>query len=235
MRFAPNENCYALHPEFPASAAYSAGPKSPGAVACPAAFLKNILAVIFVTARCLLKKANSIMALSLTVDLPAVDSESTQVTPSARSAATSAELYSTSHVMGRFAIINSRKRAIIALVHSVFFLGVAAVQLSLSHAIPFSFRGEKAVAGTVLLSIYLVVATVLLILLRFSRCARERLYFAFCAASAAFGLVRILFGDPVLHANVMRVLLLSCAVIIGAGILCTHSAKAPLAESEMPA
>ena len=125
--------------------------------------------------------------------------------------------------MDRFAIINNRKRAIIALIHSVFFLGVATVQLTISHAAPFSFHGGKAIAGSVLLAIYLIVTTVLLILLRFSRCAKERLYFAFCAASAAFGLVRILLGDPVLHANVLRVLLLSCAVIIGAGILRTHS------------
>jgi hypothetical protein len=135
--------------------------------------------------------------------------------------------------MDRFAIISNRKRAIIALVHSVFFLGVAAVQLTISHAAPFSLRGEKAVAGTILLSIYLIVTTVLLVLLRFSRCATERLYFAFCAASAAFGLVRILLGDPVLHANVLRVLLLSCAVIVGGGILRMHSASATPPEAEL--
>ena len=124
-----------------------------------------------------------------------------------------------------FAIINNRKRAIIALIHSVFFLGVAGVQLAISHAEPFSGR----TAGIVLLVIYVVVTTVLLILLRYSRCTRERLYFAFCAASAAFGLVRILLGDPVLHANVLRVLLLFCAVVIGTGILRTHSAAPVLA------
>lgn len=126
--------------------------------------------------------------------------------------------------MDRFAIINNRKRAIIALIHSVFFLGVAAVQLTISHAVPFSIRGEKVVAGIVLLTIYVIVTTVLLILLRFSSCTREKLYFAFCAASAGFGLVRILLGDPVLHANVLRVLLLFCAVMIGTGILRNHSA-----------
>ena len=125
--------------------------------------------------------------------------------------------------MDRFAIINSRKRAIIALVHSVFFLGVAAVQLAVSHAVPLSVHGERASAGVVLLAIYLIVTTVLLVLLRFSACARERLYFAFCATSAAFGLVRILLGDPVLHANVLRVVLLFCAVMIGTAILRTHS------------
>lgn len=136
--------------------------------------------------------------------------------------------------MDRFAIINNRKRAIIALIHSVFFLGVAAVQLAISHAQPFSVRREKVVAGTVLLIIYVIVTTVLLILLRFSSCTKERLYFGLCAASAAFGLVRILLGDPVLHANVLRVLLLGCAVVIGTGILRTHSTPVTFAgESEM--
>ncbi|MFZ0314022.1 MAG: hypothetical protein WAL85_15045, partial [Candidatus Korobacteraceae bacterium] len=84
----------------------------------------------------------------------------------------------------------------------------------------------KPAAGIILLTIYVIVTTVLLILLRFSRCAKERLYFAFCAASAGFGLVRILMGDPVLHANVLRVLLLFCAVIIGTGILRSHATPA---------
>ena len=134
--------------------------------------------------------------------------------------------------MSRFAIINNRKRAIIALIHSVFFLGVAAVQLAISHATPFSTRGGKVVAGAILLGIYIVVTTVLLVLLRYSRCTRERLYFALCSASAAFGLVRILLGDPVLHANVLRVLLLGAAVIIGTSILRTHSATPIPAEVE---
>ena len=125
--------------------------------------------------------------------------------------------------MDRFAIINNRKRAIIALIHSVFFLGVAGVQLAISHAAPFSLRSEKVAGGIALLTIYIIVTTVLLVLLRFSRCTRERLYFAFCAASAGFGLVRIWRGDPVLHANVLRVLLLFCAVVIGTGILRTHT------------
>jgi len=134
--------------------------------------------------------------------------------------------------MDRFAIINNRKRAIIALIHSVFFLGVAAVQLAISHALPLSLHGERAKAGIFLLAIYLLVTAVLLVLLRFSACAREKLYFAFCAASAVFGLVRIVLGDPVLHANVLRVLLLSCAVVVGSGILRSHSAVALPGEVE---
>jgi hypothetical protein len=134
--------------------------------------------------------------------------------------------------MDRFAIITNRKRAIIALVHSVFFLGVAGVQLAISHAAAFSIHGEKRLGGIILLGIYLVVTTVLLVLLRVSHCAKEKLYFAFCAAGAGFGLVRILLGDPVLHANVLRVLLLGCAVLIGSIILRKHSEDAVAEEIE---
>ena len=42
------------------------------------------------------------------------------------------------------------------------------------------------------------------------------------AASAIFGLVRIVLGDPVLHANWMRVALLTAAAAMGAAILRTH-------------
>jgi len=127
--------------------------------------------------------------------------------------------------MDRFAIITNRKRAIIALVHSAFFLGVAGVQLAISHAAAFPIHGEKKLGGIFLLAIYVIVTTVLLFLLRVSHCAKEKLYFAFCASGAAFGLVRILLGDPVLHASVLRVLLLGCAVLTGTVILRKHSEK----------
>ena len=136
--------------------------------------------------------------------------------------------------MDRFAIINNRKRAIIALIHSVFFLGVAAVQLAISHAVPLDLRGERVTTGIILLAIYLTVTTVLLVLLRFSACTREKLYFALCAGSSAFGLVRIILGDPVLHANILRVLLLSCAVIVGSRILRSHQVLATTPATELP-
>ena len=131
--------------------------------------------------------------------------------------------------MHSFSILNSRKRAIIALVHTVIFLCVAALQTALSHAKAFSLHGDKVVGGIVLLSIYTIVTTVLLLLLRAASHASERLYFALCATSAALGLVRILLGDPVLHAGVLRVLLLSGAVVVGTLILRRHS-KARAAE-----
>jgi hypothetical protein len=132
--------------------------------------------------------------------------------------------------MDRFAIINNRKRAIIALIHSVFFLGVAGVQLAISHALPLSIRGQRATSGLILLAIYVIVTAVLLVLLRFSACKRERLYFALCAGSAGFGLFRIVLGDPVLHANIIRVLLLFLAVLVGTGILRAHSVPAESTE-----
>jgi hypothetical protein len=127
--------------------------------------------------------------------------------------------------MRTFSILNSRKRAIIALVHTVIFLCVAALQTALSHAKAFSLHGDKIVGGIVLLAIYTIVTTVLLILLKMASHASERLYFALCATSAALGLLRILLGDPALHAGVFRVLLLSCAVVVGTAILRTHHAR----------
>ena len=127
--------------------------------------------------------------------------------------------------MHSFSILNSRKRAIIALVHTVIFLCVAALQTALSHAKAFSLHGDKVVGGIVLLAIYTLVTTVLLVLLRVASHASERLYFALCTASAALGLVRIWLGDPALHAGVLRVGLLSGAVVVGTVILRMHQAR----------
>ena len=134
-------------------------------------------------------------------------------------------------IMNSFAIITNRKRAIIALIHSVFFLLVAGAQLALSRATAFSLHGART-GGIVLLAVYTIVTTVLLLLLRASDCAKEKLYFAFCASSAAFGLARILLGDPVLHANWFRVLFLTGAVLTGVMILRTHSDTTGISEVE---
>jgi hypothetical protein len=125
--------------------------------------------------------------------------------------------------MNSFSILNSRKRAIIALIHTVVFLCVAALQTALSHASAFSLHGDKGVGGILLLAIYTIVTTVLLVLLRMASHATERLYFALCATSAAFGFLRVVLGDPALHAGALRVLLLSCATIVGVMILRAHS------------
>jgi hypothetical protein len=130
--------------------------------------------------------------------------------------------------MESFSILNSRKRAIVALVHSIIFLAVAGIQAVVSHAQPLAVHGSKATSGLILLTIYVIVTTVLLMLLKASDCTKEKLYFALCAGSASFGLVRIVMGDQVLHVNVMRVLLLGCAVLVGMLILRTHSLRTQL-------
>ena len=128
--------------------------------------------------------------------------------------------------MESFSILNSRKRAIVALVHSIIFLAVAGIQAAVSHAEPLAIHGSRATSGFTLLAVYVVVTTVLLLLLKASGCSKEKLYFALCAGSASFGLVRIVMGDQVLHVNLMRVLLLGCAVLVGMLILRTHSLRA---------
>ena len=125
--------------------------------------------------------------------------------------------------MSSFTILNSRKRAIIALIHTIVFLCVAALQTALSWASACSLHGNKVVGGIVLPAIYSIVTTVLLALLRRASHATEQLYFALCATSAAFGLLGLLLRDPALHTGVLRVFLLSCATVVGFIILRTHS------------
>ena len=86
--------------------------------------------------------------------------------------------------MESFSILNSRKRAIIALIHTIVFLGVAGIQAAVSHAEPLAIHGSRASSAVILLGIYLVVTTVLLLLLKASDCTKEKVYFALCAGSA---------------------------------------------------
>jgi hypothetical protein len=124
--------------------------------------------------------------------------------------------------MNDFGILNSRKRAIIALIHSFVFLGVAMHGfLAPKHGI---LRGVGGSGDYVLIGIYLVVASILSWMVRISRCARERIYFALCTCSASFGLLRSVFGDVALPiAQYMRVMMLSSAVAVGILILRSFS------------
>ena len=118
--------------------------------------------------------------------------------------------------MNGFAILNSRKRALIALVHSFVFLGVALHGFA-SPKPGVVVHGFAATPDVILITIYVVVASVLAWLVSISGCARERVYFALCASSATFGLLRTIFGDAALPAaQYLRVILLTCAVILGA-------------------
>lgn len=129
-----------------------------------------------------------------------------------------------------FGVLTSRKRALIALIHSVVFLGVAAH----GFAAPKAGLANGAPASDVLLVlIYLVVASILAWLVTISRSLTERIYFALCTGSASFGLLRAVFGDAALPvAQYMRVILLGSAVVLGSCIL--RSYTRPIAESALP-
>ncbi len=120
--------------------------------------------------------------------------------------------------MNGFGILNSRKRALIALIHSVVFLAVAAHGFVSPKA--GIMHGNGKTADFALIGIYLLVSCILAWIIRLSRCLLERLYFALCTTSATFGLLRATLGDPAIPvAQYMRVIMLSSAVGVGFLIL----------------
>lgn len=124
--------------------------------------------------------------------------------------------------MNDFGVLNTRKRALIALIHSFVFLGVA-VHGFLSPKMGI-LRGSGKTGDFVLIGIYMAVASILAWLVSVARCFRERVYFVLCATSATFGLLRTIFGDSALPiAQYMRVIMLGSAVAIGILIIRTFS------------
>jgi hypothetical protein len=80
----------------------------------------------------------------------------------------------------------------------------------------------------VLVGIYLIVASILAWLVGVSRGIRERGYFALCASSATFGLLRTVFGDAAIPAaQYLRVIMLSSAVAVGFLIVRSFSRAVP--------
>jgi hypothetical protein len=133
-----------------------------------------------------------------------------------------------------YAILTNRKRAIIALVHSIVF-GLIALRgiVSASTVDPIWMNDSAGLRSLALLMIYLVVSSVLILLVRVSRGAKEKLYFAFCASSASMGLLRTIVGDQNLPASqYLRVLALLCAVLTGIVILRSHVKIAPVLETD---
>jgi hypothetical protein len=130
--------------------------------------------------------------------------------------------------METYGILNNRKRAIIALVHTFVFLGIAMMGLSSRPKKGLLYPQHAFTAGNIsIFCVYLIVTSVLLTLARYSRCTRERIYFAFCSGSAAVGLLRAIVGDPVAHVGpVARVALLTTAAVVGFGIFAAHSSTA---------
>jgi hypothetical protein len=125
--------------------------------------------------------------------------------------------------MNDFGVLTNRKRALIALIHSFVFLGIALHGFASPKA-GVLLPASGATADFILIGIYLTVASILAWLVSIARCARERVYFALCASSATFGLLRTIFGDSTLPAaQYMRVIMLTSAVIVGTWIFRSFS------------
>jgi hypothetical protein len=129
-------------------------------------------------------------------------------------------------LMREFAILTNRKRALIALAHSVVFLGIALHGFVSRKA--GIIHGSPPASDFLLVMVYLTVTSILAWLVGISRCVVERLYFALCASSATFGLLRIAYGDPALPlAQYLRVVMLTSAVIVGARIFRSFARPVP--------
>jgi hypothetical protein len=116
--------------------------------------------------------------------------------------------------MNGYAVLTNRKRSLIALVHSVFFLGLAVAGL-FGWGTVTPLLASPAGKALAVSAVYLLVTIILLWLACIARSRHERLYFLLCASSAGIGLARAVAGDTALHAGAcLRVLLLACAVVI---------------------
>ena len=127
--------------------------------------------------------------------------------------------------MGAFAILTNRRRAVIALVHSVVFLAIAARQMVASNPAAGIWVSAAVPRGTwILCGIFALVSAILLGLLVISRGWMEKIYFALCTISASSGLLRIAAGDHAFHAALyVRVVMLVSAVLVGLLIVRAHS------------
>jgi len=136
--------------------------------------------------------------------------------------------------MGGFSILTNRKRAIIALVHSVVFLLIAVRQMVAAQPSAGIWVASTVSRGTwILCGIFAIVSAILLWLLVISRGWMEKFYFGFCTISASSGLVRTAAGDQTFHAGLyIRVVMLVSAVLVGLLIVRMHSRPLPCVESE---
>lgn len=137
--------------------------------------------------------------------------------------------------MSRYAILTNRKRAIIALLHSIVFALIALLGIARASVVgPIWLSSSARLPSVAILAIYIVVSSVLIQLVRISRGAREKLYFAFCASSASLGLLRTILGDQNLPASqYFRLLMLICAVLTGIVILRSHAKMAPVSDASV--
>lgn len=136
--------------------------------------------------------------------------------------------------MGGFSILTNRKRAIVALVHSVVFLLIAVRQMVAAQPSAGIWVASTVSRGTwILCGIFAIVSAILFWLLVISRGWMEKFYFGFCTISASSGLVRTAAGDQTFHAGLyIRVVMLVSAVLVGLLIVRMHSRPLSRAESE---
>jgi hypothetical protein len=127
--------------------------------------------------------------------------------------------------MGGFSILTNRRRAVVALAHSVVFLLIAVRQMVAANPAAGIWASSAVSRGTwILCGIFTIVSSILLWLLLISRGWMERFYFGFCAISATSGLVRTAAGDQAFHAGLyLRVVMLVSAVLVGLLIVRVHS------------
>jgi hypothetical protein len=131
--------------------------------------------------------------------------------------------------MGGFSILTNRKRAVVALAHSVVFLLIAVRQMVAATPAAGVLLPSAVPAGTrALCAIFAIVSSILLWLFVISRGWMERIYFAFCSLSATSGLLRAAAGDHAFHAGIyIRVAMLVSAVLVGLLIVRRHSRRSP--------
>src|SRR5271169_4071001 len=136
--------------------------------------------------------------------------------------------------MGGFSILTNRKRAIVALVHSIVFLLVAVRQMVAANPSAGIWLPSTVSRGTwILCGIFAVVSTILLWLFVISQGWMERFYFGFCTISASSGLLRTAAGDQAFHAGLyIRVVMLISAVLVGLLIVRLHSRSQSSLQSE---
>ncbi len=138
--------------------------------------------------------------------------------------------------MTGFSILTNRKRAIVALVHSIVFLLIAVRQMVAATPAAGVWIPSTVRPGTwVLCGIFAVVSTILLWLFAISRGWMEKIYFGFCTVSATSGLLRTAAGDQAFHAGLyIRVAMLVSAVLVGLLIVRRHSANSQTHASGIP-
>src|SRR5450755_377933 len=136
--------------------------------------------------------------------------------------------------MTGFSILTNRKRAIVALVHSVVFLLIAVRQMVAANPAAGIWVSSTVSRGTwFLCGIFTIVSAILLWLLVISRGWMEKIYFGFCTISATSGLLRTAAGDQAFHAGLyIRVVMLISAVLVGMLIVKMHSRTPSRTSSE---